>query len=82
MDELGITADVQQKIQDIKKANDEDVKNVKTDAGLTEVQKKEKLKELRKKRIEAIEALLTADQKKKADELRKAFEAKNKNRRE
>jgi periplasmic protein CpxP/Spy len=71
MDEIGISPDVQVKINDIKKANDEEIKKVKDDAALNEEQKKDKLKELRKKRMADIEALLTPEQKAKADAMRK-----------
>lgn len=78
MDAIGIAAGVQEKINDIKKASDEELMKVKADAALTEEQKKEKLKELRKKRMEDIEALLTNEQKAKAEEMRKAIAEKNK----
>lgn len=73
MDELGISADVQTKIDAVKTANDAELKKVKEDGALSDEQRKEKIKELRKKRMADIEALLTPEQKTKADAMRKAM---------
>lgn len=78
MDALGVSAEVQSKINDIKKSNDAEIKKVKDDGTLTEEQRKEKLKELRKQRMDAIEALLTPEEKKKADEMKKEINKRNK----
>ena len=71
MDEIGISTAVQEKINSIKKASDTEIKKIKEDTNLVEADKKDKIKDLRKKRMEAIEALLTPEQKTAADALRK-----------
>lgn len=50
MEAIGIAAVVQEKINDIKKTSDEELMRVKADNALTEEQKKERQKELRKKK--------------------------------
>jgi Skp family chaperone for outer membrane proteins len=63
MDSAGISADVQTKIEAIKKDYDPQIKAIRKDATLAEDAKKEKMKELRKKMNDEINALLTKEQK-------------------
>jgi hypothetical protein len=79
MAELGVTADVQTKILDIKKASDVLVKNIKEDTAMSEDDRKKALKELYAKRNKEMESLLTPEQKAKADEMKKALKEQAKN---
>ncbi len=76
MDELDINSETQTKIEAVKTANDAEVKKIKDDTSLADDQRKKKMQELRKKRMAEIDALLTPEQKAKADEKRKALKAK------
>lgn len=78
MDALGLSEEVRGKINDVKKSNDDEIKKVRGDDKLTEEQRKEKLRMLRKHRMDAIEALLTPDQKRKANEMKKEMNKRNK----
>jgi Spy/CpxP family protein refolding chaperone len=76
MTTLGIADDVQAKIEDIKTASNAELKKVREDAALAEDAKKKTLKDLNAKRHKDIEALLTPEQKAKADALRKEMNSK------
>lgn len=69
MDEIGVSADVQAKIEAVKKENDAELKAVRENATLTPEQKKEELKVVNTKRQKAISALLTPEQLAKRDEI-------------
>ena len=77
MDSLKISVDVQDKINVVKKTNDAEIKKVKSDVTLTEEVQKQKLKELRKQRMNDIEVLITPEQKKEADAMRKSEKKDN-----
>jgi hypothetical protein len=70
MDEAGIPADVQAKIIALKDESEVKVKEIKKDASLAEDVKKEKIKEVHKKKSEAINALLSKEQKSKIKEIK------------
>lgn len=76
MTEIGISDEVQAKIEAVKKAANVEIKKVRQDATLAEDVKKKTLKELNGKRQKDIEALLTPEQKEKADALRKQLNKK------
>jgi Spy/CpxP family protein refolding chaperone len=71
MTEIGISEEVQAKIEDVKKTANTELKKVREDAALAEDVKKKTLKELNAKRQKDIEAFLTPEQKAKADALKK-----------
>lgn len=70
MDSAGIAADVQGKIEAIKKEAEPKVKAIRKDDSLTEDVKKEKIKEINKKKGEDINALLSKEQKAKIKEIK------------
>lgn len=65
MDEAGIPADVQAKIEVIKKETQIKIKEIKKDGALSEEVKKEKRKEIRKQMNTGINALLSKEQREK-----------------
>jgi hypothetical protein len=69
MDEIGVNADVQSKIETVKKESDTELKTVREDATLTPEQKKEQTKALMLKRQKGIFALLTPEQLVKSKEI-------------
>jgi len=77
MDEAGIPADVQTKIDDIKKEFEGKAKTIRKDATLDEDAKKEKLKENNKQKAQAIEALLTKEQKARIRDIRERIKKAN-----
>lgn len=76
MTELGISEDVQAKIEVVKKASNGEIRKVREDMSLAEDVKKQTLKELNAKRQKDIEALLTPEQKEKAAAMRKEINSK------
>jgi Spy/CpxP family protein refolding chaperone len=76
MTEIGIGEDIQTKINDIKQASNEALKKVKEDVALAEDVKKKTLKDLNTKRQQDIEALLTPEQKAKAEAIKKEMKGK------
>lgn len=77
MDEAGIPADIQAKIDSLKAAYDVKIKAIKKDDTLTEEVKKEKIKEQHKQKAEDIFALLTKEQKEKIKEIRERIKKEN-----
>lgn len=70
MDEAGIPADVQAKIEVINKESGVKVKEIRKDATLAEDVKKERIKEVNKKKGDDINALLTKEQKAKIKDIK------------
>lgn len=61
LDEGGLSAELQVKIENVKKINDEKVKAVNADKFMPKLQKQERLKELRIERKREIDALLASE---------------------
>ena len=82
MAEIGLTAEQQGKIESIKTASNAEMLPIKSDSTLAEDIKKTRLAEMQKRRLAAIDALLTDEQKKKVEEiksrLKKESESDNK----
>jgi Spy/CpxP family protein refolding chaperone len=57
----------------LKKTKDAEIKKVEKDGTMTKDKRRDKMKELRKKRMNAIEALLTPEQKQKSDYMKKVI---------
>jgi hypothetical protein len=70
MDEAGIPADIQAKIDSIRGSYESRLKEIRKDNALPEETKKDKTKELNKQRSEEIFALLTKEQKEKIKTIR------------
>jgi hypothetical protein len=70
MDEAGIAPEVQAKITVLKTESEVNVKAIKKDTTFSEEEKKEKIKEVHKKKSEAINALLSKEQKSKIKEIK------------
>jgi|GEM_PF-4407990 len=70
MDEAGIAPEVQAKITVLKEESEVKVKAIKKDTTFSEEEKKEKIKEVHKKKSEAINALLSKEQKNKIKEIK------------
>lgn len=79
MDEIGVSADVQAKIEALKKENDLEQKAVREDISLTQEEKKKKIQELVIKRQKGIFSLLTPEQLAKSKEIQNRIKANNGN---
>ena len=77
MDEMGIAADIQVKVEALKKENDLESKAVKEDASLTPEDKKNQLQAIGVKRQKGIRALLTPEQIEKSKEIAARINASN-----
>jgi hypothetical protein len=73
MDSAGISADVQEKIEAIKKEYEPKTKAIRKDNALTEDAKKEQIKALNKEKAKTIEALLTKEQKAKIKAIKESL---------
>lgn len=70
MTQVGLSADHITKVDAIKSSSTAEMKAVKDDAALAEDAKKTKLQDMQKKRLAAIDAVLTDEQKKKVEEIK------------
>lgn len=77
MTEIGLSADQQEKVEVLKAASNKELEAVRSDATIEADAKKTKLQELQKKRQASIDAVLTAEQKKKAEEMKAKIKAEN-----
>lgn len=79
MDEAGIPTDIQAKIEVIKKESEAQVKKIKKDETLSEEVRKEKIKEVQKKKGEDINAMLNKEQKEKIKEIKERVKKESEN---
>ena len=79
MAEIGLSAEQQTKVEGLKTSSNEEVSAVKADVTLSEDAKKAKLQDVQKKRMTAIEAVLTDDQKKKVEEIKSRLKKESEN---
>ncbi len=70
MTQVGLSADQITKVDAIKSSSTAEMQAVKNDAALAEDAKKNKLQDMQKKRLAAIDAVLTDEQKKKVEEIK------------
>ncbi len=70
LDEAGISADVQARIDTIKSTAEIKLKEIRIDESITDEVKKEKMQEIYKKRYEEINVLLTKEQREKIKEIK------------
>jgi hypothetical protein len=77
MTEVGLSAEQQAKVDSIKSASNAEMQVVKSDATLAEDVKKSKLQEMQKKRLATIDAVLSDEQKKKAEEIKARIKAES-----
>jgi hypothetical protein len=77
MDEAGIPVDIQVKIDSIKQVFEPKMKAIRKDASLDENAKKEKIKTLNKEKVNAIEVLLTKEQKAKIKTIKERLKKEN-----
>ncbi len=77
MTEIGLSAEQQEKVEGLKAASNRELGAVKSDSTIEAAAKTTKLQELHKKRAASIEAILTAEQKKMAAEMKARIKAEN-----
>ncbi len=77
MDEAGLDAELQAKIEAAKKASDVEIKTLKADTSLSEADKKAQLADLMAKRQKTIVSMLTKEQKAKVKEIKAAVKKRN-----
>ena len=77
MAEIGLSAEQQAKIESIKSASNSEMLPIKSDSTLAEDLRKTRLAEMQKKRLAAIDALLTDEQKKKVEEIKARLKKEN-----
>ena len=77
MDEMGVSAESQAKIEEIKKASDKEITAMRQDLSLSEDEKKQKLTTLSIKRQQTIYTVLTPDQINKVKEIQARIKARN-----
>jgi thiamine biosynthesis lipoprotein ApbE len=77
MEEIGINAETQEKINMVKKDNDAEMKLVRENSSLSADEKKQGIKELNIKRQKAIYSNLTPEQIKKSREIAERIKAEN-----
>lgn len=70
MAEIGLSAEQQAKVESIKSASNAEMQPIKSDSTLTEDVRKTKLAAMQQKRLAAIDALLTDEQKKKVEDIK------------
>jgi hypothetical protein len=75
--EVGVSKEVQEKIETIKKLYSQKIYEVKVDTTLNEQQKQFKKKNLYKERYKEIDSLLTLQQKEQLREIRKSYKDKD-----
>ncbi|TZF80989.1 hypothetical protein FW774_19780 [Pedobacter sp. BS3] len=77
MEQLGLSADQQQKITEIRKKASADRKALTADTTLSDEDKKAKAKQMSKETNDAISAVLTPEQNEKVKEMKKAIKEQN-----
>ena len=79
MTEIGLSAEQQAKIESIKRSSNADMLPIKSDSTLAADIKTTRLAEMQKKRLAAIDALLTDEQKKKVEEIKERLKKEQDN---